>query len=91
MARRKRRHPTNEQKAKVPVSDLCDEYKLQPTFGRSVIESSRRLVRPAVSAASKGFDPGPYPAMYGVEPHIANYLFFPQPSNTVVTTVLERV
>ena len=40
MAKRKRRNHSNEQKAeilrrhlvdKVPVSDLCDEYKLQPS------------------------------------------------------------
>lgn len=42
-----------------------------------------------ISAPPPGFDPGDYARLYGGEPHQANYLFYPQPSNTVVTTVLE--
>lgn len=42
-----------------------------------------------ISSPPEGFDPGPYRELYGCDPHIANYLFYPQPSNTVVTTVLE--
>lgn len=42
-----------------------------------------------ISMPAEGFDPGRYRELYGCEPHIANYLFFPQPSNTVVTTVIE--
>ena len=42
-----------------------------------------------ISTPLEGYDPGPYRELYGTEPHIANYLFFPQPSNTVVTTLLE--
>jgi hypothetical protein len=41
-----------------------------------------------ISAPPKGFGHGGYPALYGGEPHTANYLFYPQPSNTVVTTVI---
>ncbi len=43
-----------------------------------------------ISTPAEGFDPGPYRELYGTDPHIANYLFFPQPSTTVVTTLLER-
>lgn len=42
-----------------------------------------------ISMPAEGFDSGPYRERYGCEPHVANYLFFPQPSNTIVTTVLE--
>lgn len=42
-----------------------------------------------ISAPPPGFDPGDYARLYGGEPHVANYLFYPQPSNTIVTTVLE--
>jgi hypothetical protein len=41
-----------------------------------------------ISAPPEGFDPGEYVARYGVLPHRANYLFYPQPSTTEVTTVL---
>jgi hypothetical protein len=42
-----------------------------------------------ISTPAQGFDPGPYRELYGTDPHIANYLLLPQPSNTVITTVLE--
>lgn len=38
-----------------------------------------------ISAPPAGFSPGNYAALYGGEPHTANYLFFPQPSTTQVT------
>jgi hypothetical protein len=43
-----------------------------------------------ISSPPAGFDPGAYPALYGGEPHVANYLFYPQPSNTRTTTVVPR-
>ena len=43
-----------------------------------------------ISMPAEGFDPGPYREMYGCDPHVANYLFYPQPSTTVTTTVLRR-
>lgn len=41
-----------------------------------------------ISAPPSGFDPGGYRALYGAEPHVSNYLFYPQPSTTVVTSLL---
>lgn len=41
-----------------------------------------------ISAPPPGFDGGDYAARYGGQPHTANYLFYPQPSNTVVTTLV---
>jgi len=41
-----------------------------------------------ISSPPAGFDPGDYRERYGVLPHSANYLFYPQPSTTEVTTVL---
>jgi hypothetical protein len=41
-----------------------------------------------ISAPPEGFDPGDYQATYGVEPHRANYLFYPQPTTTEATIVL---
>jgi hypothetical protein len=41
-----------------------------------------------ISAPPDGFDPGDYAQRYGLLPHAANYLFYPQPSTTEVTTVL---
>jgi hypothetical protein len=41
-----------------------------------------------ISAPPAGFDPGDYAHRYGGTPHTANYLFYPQPSNTQHTTVL---
>ena len=41
-----------------------------------------------ISAPPDGFDPGDYPAVYGGQPHRANYLFYPQPTTTESTTVL---
>lgn len=38
-----------------------------------------------ISAPPSGFDPGDYAALYGGEPHTANYLFFPQPSTMQAT------
>jgi hypothetical protein len=38
-----------------------------------------------ISAPPAGFSPGNYAALYGGEPHTANYLFFPQPSTMQVT------
>lgn len=41
-----------------------------------------------ISAPMPDFDPGDYAARYGCEPHRANYLFYPQPSTTEVTTLV---
>jgi hypothetical protein len=41
-----------------------------------------------ISSPPDGFDPGDYALRYGLVPHCANYLFYPQPSTTEVTTVL---
>jgi hypothetical protein len=41
-----------------------------------------------ISAPPDGFDPGDYVDRYGVLPHRANYLFYPQPTTTEVTCVL---
>ncbi len=41
-----------------------------------------------ISAPPPGFDPGDYRERYGLLPHAANYLFYPQPSTTEVTSVL---
>jgi hypothetical protein len=41
-----------------------------------------------ISAPPAGFSAGGYPALYGGEPHTSNYLFYPQPSNMVTTTLL---
>ena len=35
-----------------------------------------------------GFDPGGYGALYGGEPAVANYLFYPQPCSAITTTVV---
>jgi hypothetical protein len=35
-----------------------------------------------------GFDPGDYGALYGGEPAVANYLFYPQPCSSITTTVV---
>lgn len=43
-----------------------------------------------ISAPPPEFDPGDYARLYGGEPHVANYLFYPQPSTMRVTTVLGR-
>ena len=43
-----------------------------------------------ISAPPPGFDAGDYPRLYGQPPHVSNYLFYPQPSNTRVTTVMPR-
>jgi len=43
-----------------------------------------------ISAPPEGFDPGDYVRRYGLVPHCANYLFYPQPSTTEVTTLLPR-
>lgn len=43
-----------------------------------------------ISAAPPGFDSGQYPQLYGQNPHVSNYLFYPHPSNTKVTTVMPR-
>jgi hypothetical protein len=42
-----------------------------------------------ISAPPKGFDPGEYGHLYGGEPHTANYLFYPQPSTTQTTCLLD--
>jgi hypothetical protein len=44
-----------------------------------------------ISAPPDGFDPGDYARRYGVLPHRANYLFYPQPTGTEVTTILSRL
>lgn len=41
-----------------------------------------------LTGAPPGFDPGEYAALYGGEPTVANYLFFPHPAAAVATTVL---
>jgi len=41
-----------------------------------------------ISAPPDGYDPGDYAALYGGAPHRANYLFYPQPTTTEVTTLL---
>lgn len=41
-----------------------------------------------ISAPPANFDSGDYAALYGTEPHTANYLFYPQPSNMRVTTAV---
>lgn len=39
-----------------------------------------------ICAPPPGFDAGDYPARYGGEPLVVNYLFYPEPPTTVVTT-----
>lgn len=43
-----------------------------------------------ISSPPPGFDPGDYPRLYGGEPHIANYFFYPQPSTTRTTCLVEE-
>jgi hypothetical protein len=43
-----------------------------------------------ISAPPDGFDAGEYVERYGTLPHRSNYLFYPQPSTTQVTTILPR-
>lgn len=42
-----------------------------------------------ISAPPPGFEAGDYRRMYGQAPHVSNFLFYPQPSNTRVTTVMK--
>jgi len=41
-----------------------------------------------ISAPPDGYDPGDYAELYGGAPHVANYLFYPQPTNTHTQTLL---
>jgi hypothetical protein len=41
-----------------------------------------------ISEAPAGYDPGDYGVRYGGLPALANYLFYPQPSSSITTTVL---
>ncbi len=41
-----------------------------------------------ISAMPAAFAPGEYARLYGGEPHTANFLFYPQPSNMQTTVVL---
>jgi len=41
-----------------------------------------------ISAPPTGYAHGDYGALYGSEPHTANFLFYPQPSNMVSTIVI---
>lgn len=41
-----------------------------------------------ISAPPPGFSHGDYAARFGGEPHVANFLFYPQPSNMEVTMLL---
>lgn len=43
-----------------------------------------------ISAPHPDMSPGRYQALYGVAPAVANYLFYPQPATTVVTTLIPR-
>jgi len=42
-----------------------------------------------ISAPPPGYDPGDYRSLYAGDPDTANYLFYPQPTTTQVTTVLD--
>ena len=41
-----------------------------------------------IAEAPSGYDPGDYSERYGGVPGVANYLFYPQPSSSITTTVL---
>jgi hypothetical protein len=41
-----------------------------------------------IAEAPSGYDPGDYGERYGGVPGVANYLFYPQPSSSITTTVL---
>lgn len=43
-----------------------------------------------ISAPHPSLAPGRYAALFGGEPAVANYLFYPQPANTVVTELVSR-
>jgi hypothetical protein len=43
-----------------------------------------------ISAPPTGFDAGDYAALYGGEPHVANYLFYPQPTTMRTVSLVER-
>jgi hypothetical protein len=43
-----------------------------------------------ISEPPASFDPGDYPALYGREPEIANYLFYPQPTTTETVSLAPR-
>jgi hypothetical protein len=42
-----------------------------------------------ISAPPPGFEPGDYAARYGGEPHVANYLFYPQPTTMRRTLLID--
>jgi hypothetical protein len=42
-----------------------------------------------IAHAPPGFHGGSWPALYGAEPSIANYLFFPQPTTMIATMFVE--
>lgn len=41
-----------------------------------------------ISSPPPGFDAGQYSSLYGGEPHLSNYLFFPQPATMQTTCLL---
>ena len=41
-----------------------------------------------IAEAPSGYDPGDYSERYGGVPGVANYLFYPQPSSSITTTVV---
>jgi hypothetical protein len=43
-----------------------------------------------ISAPPPGYDPGDYATLYGGKPHLANYLFYPQPSTMQITSLVPR-
>jgi hypothetical protein len=65
---------------------------LLPRFQRMVAVLTQAGIRHLdfgeIIDAPAGFDPGDYGERYGGAPAIANYLFFPQPSLSITTTVL---
>jgi hypothetical protein len=58
---------------------------LLPAYGLTHIDFGE------ISAPLPDHDPGDYAERYGGEPHRANYLFFPQPTTTEVTTLVPAV
>jgi hypothetical protein len=74
-----------------PRSGVYDA-PLLPRFQRLVARLTARdilhLDFGEISAPPPGFDPAGYAALYGGAPAVANYLFYPHPPNTVVTTAI---
>jgi hypothetical protein len=77
-----------EETVRAGVFDPVLLPRYQRLVATLVEEGLRNIDFGEINEPPAGFDPGDHAAVYGADPVVANYLFYPQPCSSITTTVV---